>query len=115
MKDDVIIYETLEDAIEARFQEWDAMTPVAIPPSFYGNELAGEIGEACNIVKKLDREMMGLPGSRATVRELGDELADGLICLKRLAAYFNIPLDEVAKRKFNATSEKVGLRTRVRE
>jgi NTP pyrophosphatase (non-canonical NTP hydrolase) len=48
--------------------------------AYKGNELAGEAGEACNVIKKLERERLGMPGSRDTVAHLAEELADVIIC-----------------------------------
>jgi len=80
--------------------------------SFRGNELAGEVGEACNILKKIERERMGYPGSRATVEDLAEELADVVLCVDLTAMEFDIDLGAAVERKFNKTSEKVGLESR---
>lgn len=76
--------------------------------SYRSNELAGETGEACNIVKKLERERLGWAGSRATVDNLGDELADVVICADLVAATAGIDLYAAVERKFNVTSTKMG-------
>lgn len=50
------------------------------------NELGGETGEACNLLKKLDREeRLQIKGSRCTNDELADEIADVGICLDLVA------------------------------
>lgn len=73
-------FNNLRAANTARQAEWD-------PSGHTGdldwrmNELAGEIGEVCNVLKKLHRERCGMPGSRTTVVQLAEELADVLICL----------------------------------
>lgn len=76
---------------------------------FHAAELGGEVGEALNVVKKLHREAMGWRGSRATKEELALELADVLICLDKLAAYYGVDLAKATVHKFNQTSDKVGL------
>lgn len=81
---------------------------------FRATELAGEVGEACNVVKKLERERSGWRGSRATVDDLAAELADVVICADLLALAEGIDLDAAVAAKFNATSEKVGLPQRLR-
>ena len=101
---------TLRAANVARQREWDKEG--WIDAAYRGNELAGEVGEACNVIKKLERERRGIRGSRATVRELADELADVIICADLIAMQYGIDLDAAVARKFNATSEKVGLDTR---
>ena len=67
----------------------------------------------CNVVKKLERERLGLRGSRATLEDLADELADVVICADLLAKAANINLDEAVARKFNKTSEKYNLPIRL--
>lgn len=84
-----------------------------ITPSYRGNELAGEVGEACNIIKKLERERLGIRGSRASVEDLALELADIVICVDLLASSYGIYLDGAVVRKFNMISEKYNLKTRV--
>lgn len=77
--------------------------------SYLGNALAGECGEACNIIKKLERERLGLRGSRAYVQDLAEELADIIIYLDLIAAKININLSEAVVQKFNKTSDKYSL------
>ncbi|WP_312599298.1 MazG-like family protein [Brevundimonas sp.] len=77
--------------------------------SFRGNELAGETGEACNVIKKLERERHGWAGSRDTLEHLGEELADVVICADLCAITAGVDLQAAVVAKFNATSEKVGL------
>lgn len=90
-----------------RDAEWNPKKLLSL--SFRGNELAGEIGEACNVLKKLDRERIGLVGSRATTDQLAEELADGMICLDLIAMEFDIPMWDAIRRKFNKTSQERGL------
>ncbi len=93
----------------ARQAEW---CPDQVPDlSFRGNELAGEVGEACNVVKKLERERHGWRGSRATLDDLAQELADVVICADLCAVTAGIDLDAAVVAKFNATSRKQGLST----
>ncbi|MNH49298.1 MazG nucleotide pyrophosphohydrolase domain protein [compost metagenome] len=102
---------TLRAANIARQAEWDQDSQITA--AYRGNELAGEVGEACNVVKKLERERLGILGSRATVDELADELADVLICADLIAMHYGIDLEAAVAKKFNATSEKVGLAARL--
>jgi NTP pyrophosphatase (non-canonical NTP hydrolase) len=103
--------QALREANQARQQEWNPGSQTSL--SFTSNELAGEVGEACNVVKKLERERLGLRGSRATVGDLAAELADVIICADLLAMQVGVDLGEAVVAKFNATSEKVGLTTRL--
>lgn len=72
----------------------------------------GELGEAANIAKKLNRVRDGIPGNSETPEELqeklGDELADTFIYLDLLAQRAGISLQGAVIRKFNATSRKLG-------
>lgn len=104
-------YSSLRAANVARQTEWDEGNQISL--SFRGNELAGEVGEACNVIKKLDREQMGIKGSRDTVAHLAEELADVVICVDLIASAAGVNLDEAIRDKFNATSEKHGFKTRM--
>jgi NTP pyrophosphatase (non-canonical NTP hydrolase) len=95
-----------------RDQEWNTGSE-KLSLTFRGNELAGEVGEACNVVKKMERARLGLKGSHATAEQLGEELADVLICLDLLAMDAGVDLSTAVRAKFNATSEKYGLATRI--
>lgn len=81
--------------------------------SFRGNELAGETGEACNVIKKLERERRGWRGSRATIQDLAEELADVVICADLVAHSAGIDLGAAVTFKFDKSSEKIGLPTRL--
>ncbi len=107
------MFDTLREANIIRQQEWDSGNQISL--SYRGNELAGEVGEACNIIKKIDRERIGIRGSRATKQQLAKELADIVICVDLIAMHEEIDLDEAIRKKFNTTSEKYGLQTRIRE
>lgn len=102
---------TLREANKIRQKEWDEDNQISL--SYRGNELAGEVGEACNLIKKLERERLGIRGSRTTVKELAEELADVIICADLIAMQEGIDLEESVRKKFNATSEKYGLKTRM--
>lgn len=102
----------LRDANIRRAVEWvgDKEKPSV---TFAATELAGEVGEACNVVKKLERKRIGLKTSEASVDDLADELADVLICVDLLAIDYQINLSEAVKRKFNKTSDKYGLTVKI--
>ena len=70
----------------------------------WATALAGEVGEACNLIKKRRR------GEEVPVKEVMDELADAVIYADLLASRLGQPLDEAVKRKFNEVSERVGSR-----
>lgn len=115
METDSILYpvsfDDLRRADVARQQEWDPGALIDL--SYRGNELAGEVGEACNVIKKLERERLGIKGSRTTVVELMKELADVVICCDLIAAHLKQCLGSAVVDKFNDTSVKIGLKTRL--
>ena len=108
----ILTYHTLREANRERQQQRDTGNQIDL--SYRGNELAGEVGEVCNLIKKLERERLGIRGSRASVGELAKELADVVICVDLIAMMMGIDLDEAVMLKFNETSEKVGLPQRLR-
>ena len=83
-------FPTLRDANVARQAEWDAGNSITL--LYRAIELAGEAGEACNLVKKLERERLGIRGSRANLAELAAELADVVICCDLIAMQAGIDL-----------------------
>lgn len=104
-------FKTLRDANASRQTEWDSGNVIDL--AYRGNELAGEVGEASNVIKKLERERLGIRGSRATIDDLAQELADVIICTDLIAHAAGIDLGKAVAEKFNATSEKVGLATMI--
>lgn len=76
-------------------------------PQDWACAMAGETGEACNLVKKMRRGEAIPPGS------LADELADIVTYADLLAARVGIDLGEAVRRKFNAVSEKRGSEVRL--
>jgi len=73
----------------------------------------GELGEAANIVKKLNRVRDGIPGNgdltiMALRNALADEIADTFIYLDLLAQSLNMNMANIIMDKFNRTSLKIG-------
>ena len=72
----------------------------------------GELGEAANIIKKLNRVRDGIPGNKETPQELyqalADEIADVAIYLDLLAQAAGFNLEAIRERKFQKTSKKIG-------
>jgi len=79
----------------------------------------GELGEAANVAKKLNRVRDGIPGNKETPEELrlklGRELADTFIYLDLLAQSIGINLSEVVMDTFDAKSEDIGYQIRLCE
>ncbi|GEM_PF-5059875 len=106
-----ITISSLQAAHIERQKEW---CPDQQPDlSFRGNEMAGEVGEACNVIKKLERERQGWRGSRSTKEELASELADVIHTAILCAVTAGIDLEAATVEKFNATSDKNDLLTRL--
>lgn len=77
--------------------------------------LAGEVGELCNLLKKVkrydDSEKVGTNPrnqKRPEPIEIADEAADVVIYLDLLCARQGIDLGEAVRRKFNRVSEECG-------
>ncbi len=72
----------------------------------------GELGEAANIAKKLNRVRDGVPGNKETLLELriglAEEIADVFIYLDLLAQSQDLDLETIVRAKFNKTSDKLG-------
>ena len=101
----------LRQANIKRDKEWAKGVKISL--SFRGVELGGEAGEVCNEVKKLERHRMGIAGGKESIEGLREELADVMICADLIAMQFEIDLGEAIKAKFNKTSEKYGMETRI--
>lgn len=105
-----------EDLRQANIERQRIWCPTNVPDlSFRGVELAGETGEACNVIKKLERERQGWKGSRDTVEHLAQELADVVIVADLIATQAGISLGEAVASKFNATSRAHGFPVMIRK
>jgi NTP pyrophosphatase (non-canonical NTP hydrolase) len=76
---------------------------------------AGELGEAANVIKKLNRIRDGIPGNTETEEELraqlADELADTYTYLDLLAQAAGVTLRDATISKFKRVSQKIGYGT----
>lgn len=74
--------------------------------------LLGELGEAANIAKKLNRVRDGIPGNKQSKEELQDklrqELGDSFVYLDLLSQSLGISIGEAAVEVFNAKSKELG-------
>ena len=74
--------------------------------------LVGELGEAANVAKKLNRVRDGVRGNKETEGELKDklkgELADTFIYLDLLCQSQGFRIGDVVKGTFDAKSEQIG-------
>ena len=74
--------------------------------------LVGEIGEAANVVKKLNRVRDGIPGNKVKPKELSDqlrkELGDVFVYLDLMAQSLGFSIADAAAEVFNAKSAEIG-------
>jgi len=72
----------------------------------------GEVGEAANVVKKLNRYRDGVPGNKLSEAELRDqlrkELGDVFVYLDLMAQSLGFSIADAAAEVFNAKSEEIG-------
>lgn len=107
-------FKALRHANVERNKEWNTGTaPVSL--TFRGCELAGEAGEAANKLKKLERERLGIKGSRTSINDVGLELADTVICADLVAMDLGIDLGDYVQVAFNAKSGEHGFKTLIPE
>jgi len=72
-------------------------------PTDWGCAAAGEMGEACNKIKKLRR------GDTIDIKiDIGYEIADVVIYLDLLCSKLGLKLEDVVREKFNITSNNIG-------
>lgn len=87
--------------------------------AFRGLEMAGEVGEACNKVKKLIRAQYGIAGNKEGVEAYLagaiEEMADAIITVDLLRMQIEkdmgvkVDLSDAVREKFNKTSVELGL------
>lgn len=94
----------LREANIARDKVWNPDNKLT--SLFRAVELGGEVGELLNIAKKLEREALGLVGSRSSLAALVEELADIIICVDLIAMDVAVDLEEAVRKKFNKTSRE---------
>lgn len=78
--------------------------------SAWSNAVASEVGEAANIIKKIERGDFTLDEKRS---DLADELADIVVYLDILAMRAGIDLGAAIVSKFNAVSRRVDCGIRI--
>lgn len=86
--------------------------PVEPYPNLSGwsNAALGELGEAANLIAKLERGDFSLDEVRD---QLAAELADALVYLDLLATAAGIDLSDAVVEKWNEVSERIGYRGRL--
>ncbi|HRE37890.1 MAG TPA: MazG nucleotide pyrophosphohydrolase domain-containing protein [Chitinophagaceae bacterium] len=92
------------------------------PLTYWTTALAGEVGELCNMIKKMQRvEKGGMDGGSSysakdiTKEMLKEEIGGIAIYLDLLASLMDISLEEAIIDTFNSKSDKYGLNQRISE
>src|SRR5690554_4795012 len=104
-------FDALRHANNERQKEWPGNEHTDV--AFRAIEVAGEAGEVLEAVKKFLRAERGIRGSTATTKDIASEMADTIIALDLLANQIGVDLGAAVAKKFNATSEKYDLATRL--
>lgn len=91
-----------------RCQRWHPKGIDSWSLSDWATAAAGEMGEACNVIKKMNRVRDGLVGNKESEKELqeqlGQEIADTVIYLNLLSTRAGLNFGEIIRNKFNAVS-----------
>jgi len=74
----------------------------------WATAVAGEVGEACNLIKKRRR------GQEVEISEVGKELADAVTYIDLLATRLGLDLGTIVAEKFNEVSDRVGSRLKIK-
>jgi NTP pyrophosphatase (non-canonical NTP hydrolase) len=84
---------------------------------YFTTALAGEVGELCNLVKKMERAKVGGPDightsklKDITPEKLRDEIGGILIYLDLLASLLGVDCDAAIVETFNRVSREIGSR-----
>jgi NTP pyrophosphatase (non-canonical NTP hydrolase) len=79
----------------------------------WSNAMAGEAGEVCNVTKKMQRHLDGIPMNKekaeALPAKLKAEIGDVAIYLDLLAHEAGFTLEECIRQAFNGKSDELGL------
>jgi len=105
----------LRDLGDLRHIEWCGGLPTSSDALFNSVQLAGEVGELCNVMKKMIREYNNFKGgvpAPAALQMIREEMGDIVISLDLLASSLDIDLEQCITEKFNATSDKYNFETR---
>ncbi len=107
----MLTFDQFQKINSQRAQRWHPGFPndASWSGSDWSNAMAGECGEACNIVKKLRRAEDDLVGVLDVFSDelramLGEEIADTITYAFLLAEYYGINVGEEIAAKFNKVS-----------
>lgn len=110
-----LTFRALRDGNLARQEHWGGTDNWTLAD--WSNAVAGEVGEACNVVKKIRRIDLGTTGNKKPVEayydQLETEIGDVLIYLDLLAAKAGLSLDGCVRRSFNEKSDELNMPVRI--
>jgi NTP pyrophosphatase (non-canonical NTP hydrolase) len=93
-----------QDGFDHKLKDWSL--------SDWMTATMGELGEAANVLKKLNRVRDGIPGNKESAEtlrtKLAEELADTAIYLDLLAQAAGFDLEAIRDAKFDAKSREIG-------
>jgi NTP pyrophosphatase (non-canonical NTP hydrolase) len=112
MTDAALTFEALREGNLLRQEYWGGSDNWTLAD--WSNAVAGEVGEACNVVKKLRRFDLGTTGNKHSAQfyrdQLQAEIGDVLIYLDLLANKAGLDLGACARHSFNAKSVELTCR-----
>lgn len=115
MTQKTLSFALLRRANALRHAEWPGANRIDL--TFRGLEFAGEAGELANSLKKMIRIRNQISGTTESYAELlqacMDELADVVITADLIAMDLGVDLGAAVAGKFDKTSEKHGMDTRI--
>lgn len=90
-------------------------------PTDWACAAAGELGEACNLIKKLRRldssmslqSLRNTPKKEVILKKLPSEIAGTIIYLDLLCIRLGIDLGEAVRKEYNKVSRRVGSSSRL--
>ena len=116
-----LTFKKLREVSESRTTAWMKDGLQSWRPAEWVVAMVGELGEACNVLKKMNRLRDGITGNRKSVdmtrellqAQLGEELADTMIYLELLSNSLGVDLEKEVVKKFNKVSEELGFSERL--
>ena len=99
--------ESPDDGFNQKLDEWSILE--------WAGAMAGEAGEATNVAKKMRRQRVQRGDDKATIEQLGEELADTICYAALTAARAGINLGAAVVAKFNKVSQEIGSTYRLPE
>ena len=115
-----LTFKTLREVSLTRCNRWHPGGVYDWTLSDWGVAAAGELGEACNVIKKINRLRDKITGNKANELDLislkldlAEELADAVISIDLIASRVGLALDQAIIKKFNEVSIREGFSERL--